>query len=504
MPAYGPSPAGRRTTFNTPGTHSGTGASTGAGSGAGAMVIPPMATMQHLNKLIKGIKDTNEADKLYFTGEGINVGAKFLQWFTMLADEAVVYDTNLGPYFSISLGTAEEEHELMEKGASYDHFVFHYIKRFCKGPAALLAESLKGIGSGRALVLDLVSSFMTNFSGEVKQIQRQMDEVVFPEGESPQGAILRLQYLYSKLLSLQKARGKAVPDESDVCLDVIHRLPSGTCYDELKHYESSQPLAPELRSLFSLRTFCQSRFNVWMQNVGHLRQGKRTLAAAQAEEEEDDCYQDDVDEGELCYAGDGNRYPSSRASGKGGGKGGKGGKGAKQQKFRNSAHRDAGRGYSQHQQHNSSAQFAGTGNPNRNSNFGNSKFGSAGMFGNGLNRQNQSNRKQCLFCKVMLMAGKQLDRNNMFHRYSQCPSLPRDLQSALKAYEGSLVAGMMQELGETELPEEFGFSGDFNVETDGWGDAQADGQDELSDPRNNHPLARAAKLSQFNDGDIVP
>ena len=92
----------------------------------------------------------------------------------------------------------------------------------------------------------------------------------------------------------------------------------------------------------------------------------------------------------------------------------------------------------------------------------------------------------------------------MFHRYSQCPSLPRDLQSALKAYEGSLVAGMMQELGETELPEDFGFSGDFNVETDGWGDAQADGQDELSEPRNNHPLARAAKLSQFNDGDIVP
>ena len=79
-----------------------------------------------LNKLIKGVKDVNEMDKLYFTGEGLQIGAKFLQWFTMLADEAVMYDTNLGPYFSMSLGTAEEEHDLVDKGAGYDHFVFHY------------------------------------------------------------------------------------------------------------------------------------------------------------------------------------------------------------------------------------------------------------------------------------------------------------------------------------------------------------------------------------------
>ena len=59
--------------------------------------------------------------------------------------------------------------------------------------------------------------------------------------------------------------------------------------------------------------------------------------------------------------------------------------------------------------------------------------------------------------------------------------------------------------GETGLPEDFGFSADFNMETDGWGDSQADGQDELSDPRNNHPLARAAQQSvQFQDGDIIP
>ena len=91
----------------------------------------------------------------------------------MLADEAVMYDTNLGPYFSMHLGTAEEEHRLMDKGAAYDHFVFHFVKRFLRGPAALLAESLKGIGSGRALVIDLIRSFMTNFSGEVISLRER-------------------------------------------------------------------------------------------------------------------------------------------------------------------------------------------------------------------------------------------------------------------------------------------------------------------------------------------
>ena len=102
------------------------------------------------------------------------------------------------------------------------------------------------------------------------------------------------------------------------------------------------------------------------------------------------------------------------------------------------------------------------------------------------------------------MAGKQLDRGNLVHRFSQCPSLSKELQQALRSYEHSMIAGL-QELGETELPSDFGFSEDFNVETDGWGDCQADGQDEMSEPRNNHPLARAAQQSaQFQDGDIIP
>ena len=41
-------------------------------------------------------------------------------------------------------------------------------------------------------------------------------------------------------------------------------------------------------SLFSLRIYCQQRFDVWMQNAGTQRQGKRSLAAAQLDEEESD------------------------------------------------------------------------------------------------------------------------------------------------------------------------------------------------------------------------
>ena len=101
MPAYGPSPSGRKTSFNTPAAASG--ASVGSSGAAAVAVSPGSLTMQHLNKLIKGVEDVNDMDKLYFTGEGLQIGARFLQWFTMLADEAVMYVTNLGPYFSMPL-----------------------------------------------------------------------------------------------------------------------------------------------------------------------------------------------------------------------------------------------------------------------------------------------------------------------------------------------------------------------------------------------------------------
>ena len=95
------------------------------------------------------------------------------------------------------------------------------------------------------------------------------------------------------------------------------------------------------------------------------------------------------------------------------------------------------------------------------------------------------------------------DSANMYHRFSQCPQLSRDLQQALKNYEGAIFAATQELRGELQ-PFDGGFSEDFIMETDGWGDTQADGLDSFAAPANNHPLARAARQStQLEDGDII-
>ena len=100
----------------------------------------------------------------------------------------------------------------------------------------------------------------------------------------------------------------------------------------------------------------------------------------------------------------------------------------------------------------------------------------------------------------MMNAGKQLDPKNIYHRFSVCPTLPRELQTALRQHESAVLAGVMEELGECGLPDPFGFSEDFVTENDGWGDAQVDGQDAMSAPDNNHPLAKAVR---FQDGEVI-
>ena len=60
---------------------------------------------------------------MFFTGEGQQVGAKFLSWITNLADEAVIFYSNLGVYFNLAPGTTDEEHHLTTDQALYDHFV---------------------------------------------------------------------------------------------------------------------------------------------------------------------------------------------------------------------------------------------------------------------------------------------------------------------------------------------------------------------------------------------
>ena len=479
LPAYGPTPKGLATSFNTqyrPQVR-GNGASSGADGAAGrvpdhdvqaALAKASILTAQHLNKLVKGVENSQEDDKKYFTGEGLNVGTKFLQWITMLADEAVMYNAELGPYFALAKGSQQEEEDLVDgDAAAMDQFVYHYIKRFCRGPARHLAESLKGLASGRALVLDFSGSFMSNFSGEAKAIQRRMDEVQFSPDENPQGGILSIQHLYSQLVSVQNARGKPPPDENDVCLDIIHRLPSGRCYDELKHFEASDPTAPELASLFSLRIYCTQRFNMWMQNRSATGPQKRTLAAMQEVDdaglESDDC---DV-EGEVCFAG-ANRNPRQQP----------------QKRIRPS------KSFQHQPQHK-------PGTPNQLPSNSNSR-----RLSNDSRISSQSRQRACLFCRVMRKAGKsQGDSANMYHRFSQCPQLSRDLQQALKSYEGAVLAATQELQGE---PFNGGFSEDFIMETDGWGDMQANGLDAFAAPANNHPLARAARQSaQLEDGDII-
>ena len=100
----------------------------------------------------------------------------------------------------------------------------------------------------------------------------------------------------------------------------------------------------------------------------------------------------------------------------------------------------------------------------------------------------------------MMNAGKQLDPKNIYHRFSVCPTLPRELQTALRQHESAVLAGVMEELEECGLPDPFGFSEDFVTENDGWGDAQVDGQDAMSAPDNNHPLAKAVC---FQDGEVI-
>ena len=107
----------------------------------------------------------------------------------------------------------------------------------------------------------------------------------------------------AKLALVQDARGKAPPDENDTCLQIVRRLPPGI-YDEIKALEATNPAAPELHSLFTLRLSCVRRFHVWVQNHGGGRGAKRTLAAIR----EDDPSDNDEHDGDL-YAFRGDRRP---------------------------------------------------------------------------------------------------------------------------------------------------------------------------------------------------
>ena len=83
-----------------------------------ALAKASVLTAQHLNKLVKSVEHNQEDDRKDFTGEGLHVGTKFLQWITLLADEAVVYDAALGPYFALAKGRHQDESNLVDGDAA--------------------------------------------------------------------------------------------------------------------------------------------------------------------------------------------------------------------------------------------------------------------------------------------------------------------------------------------------------------------------------------------------
>ena len=61
-------------------------------------------------------------------------------------------------------------------------------------------------------------------------------------------------------------RGKPKPDENELCLKVIRKLPAGQCYAKLKEMEEQQPNADELHSLFALRETVSRTYDSYVKN----------------------------------------------------------------------------------------------------------------------------------------------------------------------------------------------------------------------------------------------
>ena len=89
---FGPTAANRNTPFNMRGNSS-------ADERARQFRALSMTTVM---QLVKGVKDVPDERKM-FSSEENDVGEKFVEWITLLSDEATGYDARLGPYFSLTL-----------------------------------------------------------------------------------------------------------------------------------------------------------------------------------------------------------------------------------------------------------------------------------------------------------------------------------------------------------------------------------------------------------------
>ena len=222
-------------------------------------------TLTTINALHKSLKADSPTSLLYFDGTGVDLQNRFLEWITLLSDEASSIDPSLPQYFHLVPYSPEREQQLT---SSYevDRFVYLCIKKFTCGVARDQVVATQEFSSGRIAILDMAQTYVQDDSGAAEAIERDIDEVSFSPAENPHGAILRLQKLVSMLTRVQHFRGKPAPDQNDICLKIIRKLPSGACYADLKRLEAFSPDSAELHDLFILRTTINITYDSFSEN----------------------------------------------------------------------------------------------------------------------------------------------------------------------------------------------------------------------------------------------
>ena len=400
-------------------------------------------------QVAKGMKDNNCKDKI-FSGEVEPTSEKFLNWLNNLSDEAIAVDARLADWFSLSVFEYDREQKLIVDNKEADGQIFQLIKKYLTGSALDQVEAMKAHRSGRTCILDLVETHIQDFSGEAAKLQEEIDNVHFSEDVNPTNELVRIITAVSKLTLVQQHRKRPAPDMHDICLKVVKALQPYNVYSEIKMAESTNPGMPELHDLFLLRTWCNVRYKLWVQNGGRgPSSNKRSLNAIQGEEV-------DMSEesAELCAF--------QRHAGKPGSyfKGDEARKQQRQGTYQGPYKAPQG------------------GNPGKRT------------------------PRACTFCKGRAVKkGLQITPEllaKITHRFDACPLLSqnRELMEDLKALDNQPRLQCLEEQSELfGMADTTDMSADFCAGTDGWGHGR-DPLEDMANPVNNHPLARTARQGE--------
>ena len=401
-----------------------------------------------MNQVQKSMKDNHCPDKI-FSGEEEPVSEKFLNWLSNLSEEAIAVDARLADWFSLAIFDYDREQQLTVEYKEADGQIFTLIKKFLTGSALLQVDAMKAHRSGRTCVMDLAETHMQDFSGEAAKLQEQIDNMHFSEDVNPTNELVRIITVVSKLALVQQHRKRPGPDIHDICLKVVKTLQPYSIYAEIKLAESTNPGMPELHDLYLLRTWCNVRYKLWLQNGGRgIITNKRSLNAMEGMDDETP-----HNDANLCAF-------QTHAGGPG-----------------NYLKRDESRKQQRHHSHQKGPHQG--------------------------NRPPQLRPpRPCTFCKGRaLKKGVQITPEfltKIAHRFDACPLLSqnREIMEDLKALDKQPRLQCVEEVSQL-----FGMSGsadmseDFNAGNDGWGNDK-NPLDELADPANNHPLARTARQGE--------